>query len=227
MELGWENYFNYKKINCPSLASFSYRPLFNGQHHFGDGYTWNFPLLKKLKLNRCGSFIRNLKHLEVLIVLNFWRADRQLLKELPRLKYLDVQRIDDGESFGSLDEEFGDRVQINYRALPLRYARNRIKAIQKIRDSDIDEFWSFGMEDLELYEGCFEQVAEEIHFYHSFTVSDYCRELGKSFFGKFVDVTDVNLYKHTLSQEELNRIIDSFPNVKKINGVIIQTPFEM
>lgn len=130
-----------KKINCPSLVSFSYR-LHSDEPLFGNDYVWNFPLLKKLKLNRCQSFIRNLKNLEVLIVLTFWRTDRQLLRELPRLRFLDVHRIDDGQAFGSLEDEFGERIQIHYRALPLRYARNRIRSILT-QTFDDDDGWYF------------------------------------------------------------------------------------
>ena len=222
--LGGGNIQEYKKINCPSLVSFSCRPLPNDQPHFCDGYVWHFPMLKKLKTNRFGSFIRNLKHLEVLLVLNFFTTDMQWLKELPRLKYLDVHHVDDCQSFGSLEEEFGDRVQINYRALPLRYARNRMKSTPSLQKflggfwlGDLDEPLHFGREDLELYDGCFEQVGEEVPFYLSFQISDHSRALESSFFAKFVDTRYLHYSDHiyrTLRQDEHRRIIDSFPNLK-------------
>lgn len=75
----------------------------------------------------------------------------------------------------------------------------------------------FYEENLELYRGCFEQVSEEIHFYAGFNISDRYRETESRFFGKFVDVTDLVVKNHTLSREELKRICDSFPNVKRID----------
>src|SRR5699024_5054322 len=111
--------YEHKEIDCPSLASFSYRPRLAELELFGDDYVWNMPMLKKLKMNRCQKFMKNLKQLEVLIVMTFYRTDKQLLRELPQLKFLYVQKVEDGQSFCSLQDEFGE-IRIYYRALPLR-----------------------------------------------------------------------------------------------------------
>lgn len=156
--------------------------------------------------------------MEVLIVSNFWVTDRQLLGELPQLKYLDVQEIDDGQSFGSLEDEFGERIRIHYRALPLQFARNKIRSILNMKKIELDGVYIFNEEDFAFYHGCFEQVSEEIHFFTGFTIFDRCSEIESSFFGKFIDVTGLSAHNHTLSQEEMIRICGSFPNVKRFNG---------
>ena len=160
-----EQPYEHKKIDCPSLVSLSYRPSL-GAGPFDRSFAWNIPMLRKLKLNCCQKFIKSLKHLEMLIVMNFDRKDKKLLGKLPALKFLYVQAIEDGKSFGSLEDEFGERVQIYFRSLPLRYARDKIRSLVPSLLWKAGQYgWDFHEKKLELYRGHFEHVSEEVHFY--------------------------------------------------------------
>ena len=217
--------YEHKMIDCPSLVSLSYRPRVEealDRAEFGKDYIWNFPMLKKLKLNRCQRFMKSLKQLEVLIVMNFYRTDGKLLRELPALKFLYVQKVEDGQSFCSLQDEFGKRIQVYYRALPLQYGWDRIRSLVPKELYKAGQYgWDFDVKQLEFYRGYFEHLSEEIHFYDCFIVDDYCRTLESSFFAKFVDVTTLSVFRdHTLSQEELMHIFASFPNVRSVSADI-------
>ena len=138
------------------------------------------------------------------------------------MKFLYVQAIEDGKSFGSLQDEFGERIQIYYRALPLRYARDKIRSLVLNELDKAGQYgWYFNEKALELYRGHFKHVSEEIHFYEFFVIGDYCRTLyrilKRSFFAKFVDAITLSVKRdHTLSQAEMLRIFGSFPNVQMV-----------
>ena len=96
------------------------------------------------------------------------------LRELPALKFLYVQAIEDGKSFGSLQDEFGERIQIYYRALPLRYARDKIRSLVINELDKAGQYgWYFNEKALELYRGHFKHVSKEIHFYDFLKKSDF------------------------------------------------------
>ena len=213
-----DDHYETKRIDCPNLVYFSYRPDVD-DISYGDHYVWKFPMLKKLKLNRCHNFMRNLKQLEVLIVSNYSRNDRQLLRELPQLNYLYVQTIDDGKLFGSLEDEFGDRMRIYYRGLPLKYARNKISSLVPRRIMPVMDFVDFEEKDFELYRGCSEHLSDEIHFFDNFLISDAFRSIESSFFRKCIDADQVIVLNDcTLNEDELLRIYGSFPYLKQITG---------
>ena len=80
-----------KVIDCPNLVEFWYTPFQSPK--LPNDYVWSLPNLKKLKVHRSQKFMRSLKNLEVLIIYRFKGGDKSLLKELPKLNFLDVHEI--------------------------------------------------------------------------------------------------------------------------------------
>lgn len=207
---------NVKVIDCPNLMELLYRPFL--YEKLGDKHTWNLPNLKKLKLYCSQTFIKSLKNLEVLLILRFEKGDEDLLRELPKLKFLDVQEID-SELFGWIEKEHGQRVRANYRGLPAQLARSRIQAPSMPNYIAFSERLSckegnFREEDLEIYRGLFERANDEIHFYYCFYILDSSKQIERSFFRKFVDVFCLNVCGDNLGKDELLGILASFNHVE-------------
>lgn len=195
-------------IDCPNLVEFLYRPF--QYEKLSDNQIWSLPTLKKLKIHCSQKFIKSLKNLETLLISSFEQEDKCLLKELSKLKFLDVYDIHT-ELFAWIVKECGSRVRLSYRGLPAQCAMNRIKS----READ-SKYW-FREDDLEIYRGQFEQVNDEIHFYLAFVIFDSSKQIDRRFFRKFVDVKCLDIVGDTLSQGELLDILGSFMNVESIN----------
>lgn len=203
-------------IDCPNLLELLYRPL-HGQKLTNQN-VWSLPNLKKLKIYRSQPFMKSLKYLELLLISSYGREDSNLLKELPKLKFLDIHEID-AELFGWLDETFGRKVAIHYRGLPAQYVGDRVREVQDtFRHPVFDEERMFKEDDLEIYRDQFEQANDEIHFYSGFWILDSSRQIKPNFFSKFVDVSHLEIAaKSSLTQDELLDILCSFRNVKSIS----------